>query len=141
MKKHNQEEIYKLMGDPHARTNKSRERIALEIEQETLKAGEKAVDLSTIPQSEHHLYGGRAVAVPPVVWATLATFEYPLTVEQARQVEKMMDEFHDIAKPYGIDMLPEIYETGEPDQTCELVKQGFVTGFSYLHVPLDKEHQ
>jgi len=76
--------------------------------------------------------------VPPEVWKILATFEYPITVEQARQVEKMMDEFHDIAKPYGIDMLPEIYETGEPDYTSELVKQGFVTGFSYLHVPLDE---
>ena len=109
-------------------------------EKDILKLGNRAVDLSTIPQSEHHLYGGRAVVVPPEVWATLATFEYPLTVEQARRVEKMMDEFHDIAKPYGIDMLPEIYKTGEPDQTCELVKQGIVTGFSYLHEPLDKEY-
>ena len=107
-------------------------------EKDIIKRGNRAVDLSTIPQSEHHLYAGRNVVVPPEVWKILATFKYPITVEQARQVEKMMDEFHDIAKPYGIDMLPEIYETGEPDYTCELVKQGFVTGFSYLHVPLDE---
>lgn len=110
-------------------------------EKDILKLGNRAVDLSTIPQSEHHLYGQRDVAVPPEVWAVLSTFEYPLTIEQARMVEKMMDEFHDIAKPYGIDMSRDIYETGEPDQTCELVKQGFVTGFTYLHMPLDKEHQ
>jgi hypothetical protein len=107
-------------------------------EKDIIKRGNRAVDLSTIPQSEHHLYAQRDVVVPPEVWQILATFEYPITVEQARQVEKMMDEFHDIAKPYGIEMSPEIYETGEPDYTCELVKQGFVTGFSYLHVPLDE---
>jgi hypothetical protein len=131
-----QEEMYKLMGDPQARTNKSRERIALEIEEETLKAGEKAVNLSLIPQDQHHLYDLKNVTVPPDVLAILAECEYPLSKEEVHMIEKKMDRFHNIAKTSAIGMSLAMQQTGKPNiQLPQLISEGIATGFEYYHYP------
>jgi len=130
------EEIYKLMGDPQARTNKSRERIALEIEQETLRAGEKAVNLSLIPQDQHHLYDLKNVTVPPDVLAFLAECEYPLSKDEVHMIEKRMDRFHNIAKTSLIGMSLSVQQTGKPNvQLPQLISEGIETGFEYYHHP------
>lgn len=128
------QELRKLIGDPGAKTNKTAGRIALENEQYLLQHGEKAVDLSLIPQDQHHLYDQREVTVPPEVAAFLSDCEYPLSVDAIHMIEKKMDKSHNIAEPHGIGMSLQMQHTGKPGtELSQLVSEGIITGFSYFH--------
>lgn len=128
------QELRKLIGDPGAKTNKTADRIALENEQYLLQHGEKAVDLSLIPQNQHHLYNQREVTVPPEVAAFLSDCEYPLSEDAIHMIEKKMDKSHNIAEPHGIGMSIQMQHTGKPGaEMPQLVSEGIITGFSYFH--------
>lgn len=128
------QELRKIIGDPEAKTNKTTNRIALENEQELLQHGEKAVDLSLIPQDQHHLFNQREVIVPPEVAAFLLDCEYPLSRDAIHMIEKKMDKLHNIVEPHGIGMSLNMQHTGKPNVTLpQLVSQGIITGFSYFH--------
>lgn len=128
------QETLKLLGDQGAKTNKAPARISLENEQYLLEHGEKAVDLSLIPQDQHHLYDQREVTVPPEVTAFLSDCEYPLSQDIIHMVEKKMDKAHNVAEPHGIGMCIWMQHTGKPHAKLpQLVSEGIITGFSYFH--------
>lgn len=128
------QELLKLIGDPGAKTNKSAARIALENEQEILRHGDRAVDLSLIPQNQHHLYNQREVTVPPEVADFLSDCEYPLSADAIHMIEKKMDKAHNVAEPHGIGMSLPMQQTGKPGTNLpQLVSEGIITGFSYFH--------
>jgi hypothetical protein len=128
------QELLKLIGDPNAKTNKTVDRVALENEYEILKAGKKAVELSLIPQDQHHLYNEREVTVPPDVLAFLAECEYPLSEDEVQMIEKKMDRVHNLATPHQIGMSPRMQQLGVPYEfLSQLASEGILTGFSYYH--------
>ena len=128
------QELLKLIGDPNAKTNKTVDRVALENEYEILKAGEKAIDLSLIPQDQHHLYNEREVTGPPDVLAFLAECEYPLSEDEIHMIEKKMDRVHNLAAPHQIGMSQRMQQLGVPYEfLSQLASEGILTGFSYYH--------
>ena len=128
------QETLRLIGVADAVTNKAPARIDLENEQYLLEHGERAVDLSLIPQDQHHLYNQREVSVPPEVAAFLSDCEYPLSKDIIHMVEKKMDKAHNVAEPHGIGMSITMQNTGKPGSKLpQLVSEGIITGFSYFH--------
>jgi hypothetical protein len=128
------QETLKAIGVKDAETNKSPARIEIENEQYLLDNGEKAVDLSLIPQDQHHLYDQREVAVPKDVEELLLNGRFPLSEAEIHMIEEKMDRLHNVAAPNRISMCIWVQQTGKPRcKLPRLASEGIVTGFQYLH--------
>ena len=131
------EELKKIAGLP-AMTNKSANKIAMECEQEILKAGKKAVNLALIPQDQHHLYNEWNVTVPQEILDFLSDCEYPLSKDIVTMIEKKMDLVHNIVPTAMIEMGLYMQFEGKPYEFLkELQDNDIRTGFTYQHTPLE----
>lgn len=128
------QETLKVIRVKDAETNKSPARIEIENEQYLLDCGVKAVDLSLVPQDQHHLYDQREVALPKEVSDYLLECRYPLSGDEIHMIEEKMNRSHNVAAPNGISMCLWVQQTGKPRCNLpRLVSEGIVTGFQYLH--------